>query len=138
MLRSPLAALALAAALCVIGFIGAADAHAVTLTSGAIQFNHGVNERLICTITNVGTKPITLETEPQIFGGQSDNESQQIVGTDCPTLLPPGSSCLSSTGPSPSCFRCYCKVSFTGNKKSVRGLLTRRLDGGDVVAVPLQ
>ena len=114
-------------------------AQAVTLTSGGISFLHGVGERLSCTITNVGTKPITLETAPQIFGAQSDNSSQESTPTDCGTLpMPPGSSCSAETGPSPSCFTCYCKVSFTGSKKGVRALLKRNVSGGDVVAVPLQ
>ncbi len=116
-----------------------------TIASGGLKFNisPGSDSRLECTVTNVGSKPITLETEPQIFGAQSDNATEQITGTTCGILAPlaPGSSCYSSLPAfAATCSDCYCKVTFTGSRKGVRGIFSiySSTTGNDLVAVPLQ
>lgn len=116
-----------------------------TLASGGLKFNiaPGSDTRLVCRVTNVGSKPIMLETEPQIFGAQSDNANQQITATDCGILAPlaPGSSCFSSLSPGGSvCNTCYCRVTFMGSRKSLRGMFSiwSSSTANDLVAVPLQ
>jgi len=118
-----------------------------TIASGGLRFSltPGNDNKLVCTITNISSQPIMLETEPQIFGAQSDNASQQNTATDCGILAPlaPGSSCSSNTSAAigGNCSTCYCKVTFSGSKKSVRAMFSifSFSDGErDVVAVPLQ
>ncbi len=128
-----IAGLALVAAVLV-----ATDAPATTLVSGVISFEHTPGNRLVCTVTNAGAKPITLESGQLFFGGEPPYTGQQNAATSCGTSLAPGDSCLNElTGSSGDCFYCYCKVSFTGSKKGVRAVLTRQVYGDTVVAVPL-
>lgn len=129
-----IAGLALVAAV-----LTAADAHATTLVSGAISFDHTPGNRLFCTVTNAGTKPITLESGQLFFGAEPPYTGQQNAATSCGTSpMAPGDSCSNElTGAPSDCFVCYCKVSFTGGKKSVRAVLTRRVYTNDVVAVTL-
>jgi hypothetical protein len=106
--------------------LGASPAFAATFGSGVLQATTG--SRLVCVVTNFGTKPVTVAIDLLDIGGAGNLE---VIDPCVGLAIPPGSSCsVHSSADFPNTG--FCRVVVKGNR--VRGSLLVQEPGGKVTA----